>query len=101
MKIKKTVSMALLVTTTLITTGCAQRIADLTLASTKNINLNAGNFAEGNRVIGEDSKPIILFPLGIPSIKEATDRAIEQDRCAVGLTDVSADSEFFRLSLAT
>ena len=27
--------------------------------------------------------------------KEAADKAIEQDRCAVGLTDVTADSEAF------
>jgi hypothetical protein len=80
---------------TLLSTGCAQRVADFTLASTKNVDLNNGDFVKGKRVTGEDSKAIVIFPLGIPSIKEAADEAIEQDTCAVALTDVTADSEFF------
>ncbi|CEO39373.1 hypothetical protein [Photobacterium kishitanii] len=83
------------IASTLLLTGCAQRIADFTLASTKNVNLNNGHFVEGPRVVGEDTKAIFIVPLGVPSIKEASDNAIEQDRCAVGLTDVAADSEFF------
>lgn len=79
--------------------GCAQRVADLTLASTKSVELNSNSFTTGKRVIGEDVKPIILFPLGNPSIKEATNRAIEQDKCAVALTDVAVDFEFFSFFL--
>ncbi|MCD9516854.1 hypothetical protein GLP21_19470 [Photobacterium carnosum] len=85
----------ILISSALLLTGCAQRVADFTLASTKNVNLNNGHFVEGPRVIGEDQKIIIIVPLGIPSIKEAADQAIEKDKCAVGLTDVTADSEFF------
>lgn len=79
----------------LLSSGCAQRIADFTIASTKNIDINNGEFVKGKRVIGEDTKAIVIFPLGIPSVKEAADVAIEKDKCAVGLTDVTVDSEFF------
>lgn len=91
----KKIALASALLATLFTTGCAQRVADFTLASTKNVDLNNGQFIKGKRVEGEDTKVIILFPLGVPSIKEATDRAIEIDPCAVALTDVTADSEFF------
>ena len=91
----KKITLAAVVLATLLSTGCAQRVADFTLASTKNVDLNNGDFVKGKRVTGEDSKPIILVPIGIPSIKEAADQAIEQDTCAVALSDVTADSEFF------
>lgn len=69
-------------------TGCSVRIADLTVASTKNYNINGEQFVKGKRVKGEDKAPVVLFPLGIPNLKTAIDRAIEQDRCAVGLSDL-------------
>lgn len=84
-----------LIFTTLLMSGCAQRLADFTLASTKNINLNGNTLVTGRRVIGEDMRPLIILPLGVPNIKEAADEAIEVDKCAVGLTDVTVDSEFF------
>ncbi|GJA96420.1 MULTISPECIES: hypothetical protein [Aeromonas] len=68
--------------------GCTMRVADMTVGSTKNYNINGAKFVKGQRVAGEDSYPVILFPLGIPNVKTAMDRAIEQDKCAVGLTDV-------------
>ncbi|EPJ2031030.1 TPA: lipoprotein [Escherichia albertii] len=82
---KKMLAVAL---ATLLLTGCTVRVADLTVASTKNYNLNGGKFYKGKRVTAEDSYPVIIFPTGIPNVKTAADRAIEQDRCAVGLTDV-------------
>lgn len=93
-KMKKIV-LASTVLAALLSTGCAQRVADFTLASTKNVNLNSGNFVKGKRVQGEDSKIIIFVPLGTPSVKEAVDVAIEKEPCAVALTNVTADSEFF------
>ena len=63
-------------------------MADMTVASTKNYNLNSNQFVKGERVTGEDKVPVVLFPLGIPNFKTAVDRAIEKDRCAVGLSDV-------------
>ena len=72
----------------LVLSGCAQRVADLTVASTKNYNLNGDKFVKGARVKGEDSKPVILVPMGIPNVKEAADLAIEQNKCAVALADL-------------
>ena len=72
----------------LLLSGCTVRVADLTVASTKNYNLNSGKFIKGERVKAEDSYPVIIFPTGIPNVKTAADRAIEKNKCAVGLTDV-------------
>lgn len=72
----------------LLLSGCTVRVADLTVASTKNYNLNSAKFTHGKRVTAEDKYPVIIVPTGIPNVKTAIDRAIEQDRCAVGLTDM-------------
>lgn len=71
-----------------LSSGCAVRVADMTVGSTKNYNLNSQSFVKGDRVRGEDIAPVFIFPLGIPNVKSAIDDAIEQDRCAVGLTDL-------------
>lgn len=68
--------------------GCTIRVADMTVGSTKNYNINSAQFIRGKRVKGEDKYPVLLFPLGIPNVKTAMDKAIEQDKCAVALTDV-------------
>ncbi|MDI3357001.1 hypothetical protein MO767_22000 [Pseudomonas sp. UYIF39] len=83
---KKALFVALVAT--ILTTGCTIRVADMTVASTKNYNINSSKFVKGARVTGEDSYPVILFPTGIPNIKTAMDNAIQQDKCAVGLSDV-------------
>ncbi|RSZ23649.1 hypothetical protein [Acinetobacter bereziniae] len=72
----------------LILSGCSVRMADLTVASTKNYNLNSNKFIKGERVVADDSVPVILFPLGIPNMKTAMDKAIEKNKCSVALTDV-------------
>ena len=74
--------------TALMSTGCAVRMADMTVASTKNYNLNSNQCVKGQRVTGEDKVPVVLFPLGIPNFKTAIDKAIEKDRCTVALSDV-------------
>ncbi|MNQ88335.1 hypothetical protein D3C85_1035920 [compost metagenome] len=68
--------------------GCTVRVADMTVASTKNYNINSSKFVKGARVTGEDNYPVIIFPTGIPNMKTAMDHAIQKDECAVGLTDV-------------
>lgn len=68
--------------------GCTMRVADMTVGSTKNYNINSAQFVKGDRVKGEDKYPVIIFPIGIPNVKTAMDNAIEQHRCAVALTDV-------------
>ena len=72
----------------LVLSGCSIRVADLTVGSTKNYNINGNKFVTGPRVTAEDSYPVILFPTGIPNMKTAIDRAIEKDKCAVGLSNV-------------
>ncbi|MDH4564096.1 hypothetical protein E8F06_24085 [Pseudomonas sp. BN411] len=76
-------------------TGCTNRIADLTVASTKNFNMNSTALETGRRVEGTDTIAVVLLPLGEPNIKEAIDRAVEKERCAVGLSNVVIDQEFF------
>lgn len=72
---KKVVAIAL---GALLLSGCTVRVADMTVGSTKNYNLNSAQFVKGARVIGEDTAPVFIFPLGIPNVKTAMDRAIEK-----------------------
>ncbi len=70
--------------------GCATRLVDFTMISTKNIDLTRGaNFRRGkSRVEGIDTVSIIIFiPTGVPNMKEAIDRAIESVPGAVALVD--------------
>ncbi len=82
---KKTLALAAVV---MLLAGCSSRVADLTVASTKNYNLNSNNFVKGARVTAEDSAPVVIFPRGIPNVKTAIDRAIEKNKCSVALSDV-------------
>ena len=77
-----------LVLSSIILSGCTARVADMTVASTKNYNLNSNKFVKGARVKGEDSVPVIIMPLSMPNVKNAMDKAIEKNKCAVALSDV-------------
>lgn len=72
--------------------GCQQRLGDFTFLSSKNIDLSNLEMeaAENAPIVeGEDSKLIIfLFSTGVPSLKEAVDRAIESGH-GTALSDVS------------
>ena len=74
-----------------LSSGCAHRIADLTVGSTKNINLNSDSLIVGKKVEGDDYMPVFLFPFGVPNIENAIDDAIEQDKCVVGLTNIKIE----------
>ncbi|MGI9213052.1 MAG: hypothetical protein ACR2HF_11325 [Methylococcaceae bacterium] len=79
-------------------TGCAQRIGDFTLVSSKNIDLTRGaDFKRSyTRIKAEDTVPIILgIPIGIPNMKTALDRAIEKTPGAVALTDGVVSQKIF------
>lgn len=70
--------------------GCATRLVDFTIISTKNIDLARGaDFKRGtSRIEGEDKVCIIIFiPTGVPNIKEAVDKAIEKVPGAIALLD--------------
>jgi len=57
-------------------TGCTIRVVDFTAISTKNVKIPT--LEKGPRVVGEDCVVVVLFPLGMPNMKEAIDRAIEK-----------------------
>jgi len=70
--------------------GCATRLVDFTIISTKNIDLSRGaDFKRGTtRIQGEDKVSIIIFiPTGTPNIKQAIDKAIQSVPGAVALLD--------------
>lgn len=63
---------------TLLVTGCSRRMIDFTVISSKNTQLQIPTEATGPRVEGVDEAWLIgIIPFGIPTIKEAVDRAIE------------------------
>ncbi|WP_439238817.1 hypothetical protein [Lonepinella sp. BR2919] len=81
---------------TLLLTGCQTfRVGDFTVISTKNVNLTSGKLVAGSeRVKGEDSSS------GVAYLKNAVDRAIQQDKCAVALSDavLNVKQGFFTVS---
>lgn len=77
----------------LLGSSCTTRLMDMTIATSKNIDLNNVNqyaTLPNARVKGENSTHIItIIPLGFPSVKEAIDRAVEQNGSnCVGLSNV-------------
>ncbi|MCC8148516.1 hypothetical protein [Akkermansia sp.] len=90
----------LLASFALLAVSCTNRLADLTVASTKNMDLKhtAGYTTNYNvRSKGEDKKHIVLFfPTGFPNVKEAIDNAIEKNgpNC-VGLTNATLEEKWF------
>ncbi|MBL8012206.1 MAG: hypothetical protein JNN05_00015 [Candidatus Omnitrophica bacterium] len=88
MKINKI--MLPLILSIFVLTGCTVRLTDFTIISTKNIDLSkASSFERGKtRVEGKDEVSIIIIiPTGVPSIKEAIDRAIESVPGGIALVD--------------
>jgi hypothetical protein len=74
----------------LLATGCATRIGDFTLVSSKNVDLTHGaDFKRSAvRVKAEDTVTLILgVPIGLPNMKTALDHAIEKTPGAVALVD--------------
>lgn len=80
-----------------LSTSCIYRLGDLTIMSTKNIELSKIGMYEkcSERSIGEDKVYLIFFiPIGMPSIEEACDRAIESAG-GTFLTDAVVTYEYF------
>jgi len=87
---KKAIVLLLIFLVAVSVVGCATRLTDFTIISTKNIDLARGaDFKRGaSRVEGEDKYSIIIFiPTGTPNIKEAIDKAIESVPGAIALLD--------------
>ena len=78
--------------------GCTTRTDALTLLSTKNIDLSDAKLeaAKGQRFSGQDCVPIILiFPLGVPNLQEATDEALEKGKGNVMVDQVTTVTAFW------
>ncbi len=60
--------------------GCSTRYGALTVATTKNIDINMREFEKVEEgVVGESKKPIIIIiPTGNPSIEDAIDEALQK-----------------------
>ena len=64
------------VVVSLLTSGCAYRLMDFTVISSKNVNMPKAK--SQTRVTGEHCVLVVVIPLGMPSVKTAVDRAIEK-----------------------
>jgi hypothetical protein len=77
--------------------ACTTRVADLTLISTKNIDLSnvSLDLKKGKRVVGEDC---VVWPLGIPiripTLETAVDHALEQGGGNIMIDQVTYQSAY-------
>ncbi len=85
------VSLLVLLIAFFVGSGCSNRIADLTLVSTKNIDLSNASLdlKHGKRTKGEDCKFVFIVPFGMPSLEEAIDDALEKGRGNIMVDQVS------------
>lgn len=94
----KKLSIAVATMLLLVTTSCTHRLTDFTIISTKNVPIGTQptNLVKANqRVKGIDKAHIILcIPFGVPNLKEAIDKAIEQYPGAIALADGVVKSKF-------
>jgi hypothetical protein len=90
---------ALLLGTSLVVTGCTQRIGDLTFVSTRNIDLSNADIdiRKGRRVKGKDCKYALLglIPLGLPTLQGAVDDALDKGDGNVMVDQVTSSSNFW------
>jgi len=77
--------------------SCSLRLADLTVVTTKNVNLDKvdlDSLPQTKNITGRDSKFIFLFiPFGTPQLKEAIDDAL-----AKGNGDILVDAVVYNKS---
>ncbi len=84
-----------------ITWGCTTRVADLTIVSTKNLDLadaKSLDAKKGQRFKGEDCVFIFIIPWGVPNLEKAVDQALQKGNGNVMVDQVSY-SKFFSLGL--
>jgi hypothetical protein len=79
--------------------ACSVRVADLTLVSTKNIDLTDVKLDanKGSRYKGEDCKFMLfsLIPLGLPNIETAIDKALEAGHGNIMVDQVTEISAYW------
>jgi len=82
-----------------ISSGCAHRVADLTLVSTKNIDLNNTvlDIRSGERVKGSDCALSLLglIPFGVPNLQEAIDSALEKGNGSIMVDQVTYLKQYY------
>lgn len=73
--------------------SCSMRVADLTMVSTKNIDLSDTQLdaRKGQRQTGEDCRFNLLglIPFGLPNMEEAVDKALEKGKGNVMVDEVT------------
>ena len=86
-------------------TGCVARVADLTLISTKNIDLSNANLdaRKGRRVQDQDCAISLLglFPLGVPNLEEAIDNALDKGHGNIMVDQVSYRKFYYYIIAST
>ncbi len=89
----------------LILNGCSVRVADLTLVSTKNVDLSDTrlNIKEGKRAKGEDCASALfgLIPLGIPNLESAIDNALARGGGNIMVDQVTYVSDVYFILAST
>jgi hypothetical protein len=84
--------------------GCSTRVADLTLVSTRNIDLSNAKLdvRQGVRAKGEDCVywPLGLIPTGYPNLENAVDRALESGRGNLMVDQVTYSSGYYVILFA-
>ncbi|MBL7192102.1 hypothetical protein ISS30_10445 [bacterium] len=69
----------LLIMAAILFAGCSYRLGDLTIASTKNVNIGDKYVVVAKDVQGKNSKPIIIcIPMGHPNFEDAIDDALSK-----------------------
>jgi hypothetical protein len=90
---KKFTCLPTVIMASLILSSCSVRVADLTLVSTKNIDLSDMQLdtQKGLRQTGEDChfNFLGLIPFGLPNMKEAVDEALEKGKGNVMVDEVT------------
>lgn len=86
----KSIAISLFLLTAILLTGCAQRIGDFTVLSTKNYEASK-KYVKVGRFSGTDDVVYFIIPFGIPNIKNAADKAIEAGK-GTYLTDAVLES---------
>jgi hypothetical protein len=98
-KKQRLLTVATLLAAVFLTIGCSNRIADLTLVSTKNIDLSSAKFDvnKGQRAKGEDCVISLLglIPLGIPNLENAVDKALQNGNGNIMVDQVTSRSEVY------
>jgi hypothetical protein len=77
----------------LMLSSCSVRVADLTMVSTKNIDLSDTQLdaRKGQRQTGKDCRFNLLglIPFGLPNMEEAVDKALEKGKGNVMVDEVT------------